>query len=114
MNQKGVLQAVSGINEKIEGFYDVCSRQGLTGRQGVMIPVSNVADLMLREDVIDAIAAGRFHVYALRTLDEGWPILTGLAAGDWQPEMGYAADSVHGRVDAQLRRFAEQWRALST
>ena len=114
VNQKGVLQAVSGINEKIEGFFDVCSRQGLTGRQGVMIPVSNVADLMLREDVIDAIAAGHFHVYAIQTLDEGWPILTGLAAGDWQPEMGYAADSVHGRVDAQLRRFAEQWRVLSS
>jgi lon-related putative ATP-dependent protease len=112
VNQKGALQAVSGINEKIEGFFDVCRRQRLTGRQGVVIPISNVADLMLREDLIEAIAAGHFHVYAIRTLDEGWPILTGLSAGVWQPEIGYPADSVNGRVEAQLRRFAEQWYAL--
>ena len=112
VNQKGVLQAVGGINEKIEGFFDVCRRHGLTGGQGVVIPTSNIADLMLREDVIEAIAAGNFHVYAIQTLDEGWPILTGLAAGAWQPEVGYPADSVNGRVEAQLRRFAEQWYAL--
>jgi lon-related putative ATP-dependent protease len=112
VNQKGVLQAVSGINEKIEGFFDTCHRQGLTGCQGVVIPSSNIADLMLREDVIEAIVAKQFHVYAIQTLDEGWPILTGLAAGVWQPEIGYPPDTVHGRVEAQLRRFAEQWYAL--
>jgi ATP-dependent Lon protease len=112
VNQKGVLQAVSGINEKIEGFFDVCRLQGLTGRQGVVIPTSNTADLMLREDVIEAVAAGQFHIYAIQTLDEGWPILTGLSAGIWQPEIGYPSDSVNGRVEAQLRRFAEQWHAL--
>jgi predicted ATP-dependent protease len=112
VNQKGVLQAVSGINEKIEGFFDVCRQQGLTGRQGVMIPASNIADLMLREDVIEAVAAGQFHVYAIQTLDAGWPILTGLSAGVWQPEMGYPSESVNGRVEVQLRRFAEQWHAL--
>lgn len=112
VNQKGELQAVSGINEKIEGFFDVCCRQGLTGHQGVVIPTSNVADLMLREDVIETVAAGNFHVYAIQTLDEGWPILTGLAAGGWQPEVGYPSESANGRVDAQLRRFAEQWHAL--
>ncbi len=112
VNQKGELQAVSGINEKIEGFFDVCRRQGLTGRQGVVIPTSNIADLMLREDVIETIAAGNFHVYAIDILDEGWPILTGLAAGVWQPEIGYPTESVNGRVETQLRRFAEQWYAL--
>ncbi len=112
LNQKGVLQAVSGINEKIEGFFDVCRRQGLTGSQGVMIPTANIADLMLREDVIEAIADGNFHVYAIQTLNEGWPILTGLSAGGWQPEIGYPAESVNGRVEAQLRRFAEQWHAM--
>jgi predicted ATP-dependent protease len=112
VNLKGVLQAVSGINEKIEGFFDVCRQQGLTGRQGVVIPASNIADLMLREDVIEAVAAGQFHVYAIQTLDAGWPILTGLSAGVWQPEMGYPSESVNGRVEVQLRRFAEQWHAL--
>ncbi len=112
VNQKGELQAVSGINEKIEGFFDVCRRQGLTGHQGVVIPASNVADLMLREDVIEAVAADNFRVYAIHTLDEGWPILTGLAAGVWQPEIGYPSELANGRVDAQLRRFAEQWYAL--
>ncbi len=114
VNQKGELQAVSGINEKIEGFFDVCRRQGLTGRQGVVIPVSNVADLMLRGDVMETIAAGNFRVYAIQTLDEGWPILTGITAGEWQPEVGYPADSANGRVDAQLRRFAEQWYAFQS
>jgi len=112
VNQKGVLQAVSGINEKIEGFFEVCRRQGFTGSQGVMIPTSNMADLMLREDVIEAIAGGNFRVYAIQTLDAGWPILTGLSAGVWQPEIGYPAESVNGRVEGQLRRFAEQWYAL--
>lgn len=112
VNQKGELQAVSGINEKIEGFFDVCRRQGFTDRQGVVIPTSNIADLMLREDVIEAVAAGHFHVYAIQTLDAGWPILAGLCAGAWQPEMGYPAESVNGRVEAQLRRFAERWYAL--
>ncbi len=112
VNQKGALQAVSGINEKIEGFFEVCRRQGLTGCQGVMIPTPNIADLMLREEVVEAIASGTFHVYAIQTLDEGWPILTGLPAGEWQPDIGYPAESVNGRVEAQLRRFAEQWYAL--
>ncbi len=107
VNQKGVLQAVSSINEKIEGFFEVCRRQGLTGCQGVVIPTSNMADLTLREDVIKAVAAGNFHIYAIQTLDDGWPILTGLPAGVWQPEIGYPPESVNGRVETQLRRFAD-------
>lgn len=112
VNQKGELQPISAINEKIEGFFDVCRLQGLTNRQGVILPPQNVDDLMLRQDVIDAVAAGQFHLYAVAHIDDGLPILTGVPAGHCQPGQGYPLDSVNGRVDAQLRRFAEQWYAL--
>jgi ATP-dependent Lon protease len=112
VNQKGILQPISGINEKIEGFFDVCRLQGLTGRQGVILPPQNIDDLMLRQDVVEAISAGQFHLYAVATLDAGLPILTGVPAGQYQPGQGYPPDSVNGRVDAQLRRFAEGWYAL--
>jgi predicted ATP-dependent protease len=112
VNQKGQLQPISGINEKIEGFFAVCRLQGLTGTQGVILPVQNVADLMLSEDVIAAVAAGEFHLYAITTIDEGLPILMGVTAGQRCAEMWYPPESVNGRVDTQLRRFAEQWYAL--
>ena len=112
VNQKGQFQPISGINEKIEGFFDVCRLQGLTGTQGVILPPQNIDDLMLREDVIEAIAAGQFHLYPVATIDDGLPILTGVAAGQRCGDVWYPPDSVNGRVDAQLRRFAEQWYAL--
>jgi ATP-dependent Lon protease len=112
VNQKGQFQPISGINEKIEGFFDVCRLQGLTGAQGVILPPQNVDDLMLREDVVEAIAAGQFHLYPVATIDDGLPILTGIAAGRQCADVWYPPDSVNGRVDAQLRRFAEQWYAL--
>jgi predicted ATP-dependent protease len=112
VNQKGELQPVSGVNEKIEGFFEVCRRQGLTGTQGVILPVQNVADLMLRQPVIDAVAAGQFHLYAIRAIDDALPILMGLPAGTWEPERGYPPESVNGRVDDQLRRFVHQWYRL--
>jgi ATP-dependent Lon protease len=112
VNQKGELQPISGINEKIEGFFDVCRLQGLTGRQGVILPPQNIDDLMLRQDVVEAVTAGQFHLYAVATIDAGLPILTGVPAGQYQPGQGYSPDSVNGRVDAQLRRFAEEWYAL--
>jgi len=112
VNQKGQFQPISGINEKIEGFFDVCRLQGLTGTQGVILPPQNVDDLMLREDVIEAIAAGQFHLYPVATIDDGLPILTGITAGRRCADVWYPPDSVNGRVDAQLRRFAEQWYAL--
>ena len=114
VNQKGELQPVSGLNEKIEGFFEVCRRQGFTGTQGVILPMQNVEDLMLRQDVVDAVAAGEFHLYALETLDEALPLLMGVPAGQWDPEGSYPAESVNGRVDAQLRRFAEQWYRLQS
>jgi ATP-dependent Lon protease len=112
VNQKGELQPVSAINEKIEGFFDACRLQGLTGKQGVILPPQNIDDLMLRQDVIDAVAAGQFHLYAVAHINDGLPILTGVPAGQRHPEHGYPPDSVNGRVDAQLRHFAEQWYAL--
>ncbi len=112
VNQKGALQPISGINEKIEGFFDVCRLQGLTGRQGVILPPQNIDDLMLRQDVVEAITAGQFHLYPVASIDAGLPILTGVPAGAYQPGQGYPPDTVNGRVDAQLRRFAEGWYAL--
>ena len=112
VNQKGELQPISAINEKIEGFFDVCRLQGVTGTQGVILPQQNVDDLMLRQDVIDAIAAGRFHLYAITHLNEGLALLMGVQAGQYQPGEGYPADSVNGRVDARLRGYTEQWYAL--
>jgi predicted ATP-dependent protease len=112
VNQKGALQPISAINEKIEGFFDVCRLQGLTGRQGVILPPQNIDDLMLRQDVVEAIAQGQFHLYAVANINEGLPILTGVPAGQYQPGQGYPPDSVNGRVAAQLCRFAEGWYAL--
>jgi predicted ATP-dependent protease len=112
VNQKGEIQPISAINEKIESFFDVCRMQGLTGTQGVILPPQNIDDLMLREDVIEAIASGRFHLYPVACIDDGLPILTGMPAGTYQPGHGYPPDSVNGRVDAALRRFAQQWYAL--
>lgn len=82
INQHGEVQAVGGVNEKIEGFFDVCRLKGLTGTQGVCIPRSNVRHLILRSDVIDAVRESRFHLWAIDTIDEGIELLTGLPAGD--------------------------------
>ena len=114
VNQKGELQPVSGLNEKIEGFFEVCRRQGLTGTQGVILPVQNVEDLMLGQPVIDAVTAGQFRLYAVRTIDDALPILMGMPAGSWEPERGYLPESVNGRVDEQLRRFVHQWYRLKS
>ena len=75
MDQHGAVQAIGGVNQKIEGFYDVCRVQGLTGTQGVLIPKSNVDNLMLRQDVVDAVADGRFHVYTMASVDDAMAIL---------------------------------------
>jgi predicted ATP-dependent protease len=112
VNQKGEVQAIGGVNEKIEGFFDTCSASGLTGSQGVMIPVSNVQDLMLRHDVVRAVDAGKFHVYPITTVEEGIELLTGKVAG--QPQAGkYPEDSVYGRVERRLERMARDLRAAT-
>jgi predicted ATP-dependent protease len=85
VNQQAI-QAIGGVNEKIEGFYDICHRRGLTGEQGVIIPAVNVQHLMLRPDVVEAARAGQFHIYAIRHVDEGLALLTGLPAGERGPD----------------------------
>ena len=87
MNQQGDIQPIGGVNQKIEGFYDVCRLKGLTGKQGVLIPAENVDDLMLRDDVIEAVAKGQFHLYPVATVEQGIEILTGVTpASAYPPE----------------------------
>jgi len=107
VNQMGRIQPIGGVNEKIEGFYLCCKDKCLTGEQGVMIPEANVRDLMLREEVRDAVRQGRFHVWAVRTVDEGVGLLTGLPAGARDADGKYPEGTVNGLVDARLRALAE-------
>ena len=108
VNQHGVVQPIGGVNEKIEGFFEVCQHRGLTGEQGVLIPQSNVPHLMLRQDVVDAVAAGDFHVYPIETIDEGIARLTGQPAGTRGEDGTYPADSLNGKVEERLRSLAQQ------
>jgi len=107
VNQKGDIQPIGGVNYKIEGFYDVCRAQGLTGAQGVILPIENIPDLMLRSDVVEVIQAGKFHLYPVATVDEGIEILTGAKAGERQPDGTFEDGTVNARVDARLRALAE-------
>jgi lon-related putative ATP-dependent protease len=113
LNQHGQAQPIGGVNEKIEGFFDVCSAIGLTGQQGVLIPDSNAKHLMLRDDVIDAVAAGRFTVYTYTHVDEAITILTGLPAGLPDASGAYPPDTINFRVDRRLRELAELQLALA-
>jgi lon-related putative ATP-dependent protease len=110
VNQEGEVQAIGGVNEKIEGFYQTCKVKGLKGDEGVMIPKSNVQHLMLNEDVVDAVRRGRFHIYPVSTIDEGIEVLAGVKAGKLQSDGTYEAGSVHYRVN---KRLAEMTRTLS-
>jgi len=107
VNQKGEVQAIGGVNQKIEGFYRCCKAKGLTGEQGVLIPRSNVQDLMLRREVVEAVKAKRFHVYPVGTVDEGIAILAGVPAGEPDAEGRYPEGSVHFLVNRRLSRLAE-------
>jgi len=111
VNQQGEVQAIGAVNAKIEGFFDVCRARGLTGEQGVLIPASNVRNLMLREDVVQAVSAGQFHVFPVRTIDEGIALLTGLKAGERGPDGTFPEGSVNALVQERLREMAEQARA---
>jgi len=108
VNQKGQVQAIGGVNEKIEGFFEVCKAKGFTGQQGVMIPASNVQNLMLKEEVVDAVKAGQFHIYSVKTIDEGIEILTGIKAGERQKDGTFDDGTVNYRVDKQLQGMAEK------
>jgi ATP-dependent Lon protease len=105
VNQKGEIQPIGGVNQKIEGYFDLCRLQGLTGEQGVMIPAKNVQNLQLRKDLIEAVREARFHVYAVSTVEEGIEILTGIPAGTRDEAGRFPENSVFGRADKQLRRL---------
>ena len=113
VNQQGKIQAIGGVNQKIEGFYDVCQAIGLTGDQGVMVPHQNVKNMMLREDIVKAAQEGRFHIYAVRTIDEGIEILTGVPAGELKKDGTYPKGTVNYLVLQQLRQQAESMRSYS-
>lgn len=110
VNQKGEVQAIGGVNEKIEGFFEVCKVKGLTGEQGVLIPQSNVQNLMLKEKVVDAVRNGKFHIYAVKTIDEGIELLTGVKAGLRRSDGTFEEDSVSFKVDKNLKAMAEKLR----
>lgn len=112
VDQRGQVQAIGGVNEKIEGFFDLCKERGLTGDQGVLIPVANVKHLMLRQEVVDAAAAGQFHIYPVTTTDEGIELLTGMPAGEPDAEGNYPEGTVNFLVAQRLQEFAERRAAL--
>jgi lon-related putative ATP-dependent protease len=108
VNQKGQVQAIGGVNEKIEGFFEVCKAKGFTGQQGVMIPASNVQNLMLKEEVVNAVKAGNFHIYSVKTIDEGIEVLTGPKAGKRRNDGTFENGTINERVDKQLKGMAER------
>ena len=113
VNQHGQVQPIGGVNEKIEGFFDLCKARGHLNGQGVIIPKSNVRHLMLRRDVVDAIRADQFHVYAISTIDEGIELLTGVPAGERDASEKFPEGSVNQKVEARLIALAEKRAALA-
>jgi lon-related putative ATP-dependent protease len=112
MDQRGEVQAIGGVNQKIEGFFDVCRARGLSGEQGVIVPASNVQHLMLRDEVVDAVRAGRFKVYSVSTIDEALELLTGVPAGAKDASGTYPDDSLNGKAQSQLTAFARRLQAF--
>jgi lon-related putative ATP-dependent protease len=112
VNQHGQVQAIGGVNEKIEGFFDVCKARGLAGDQGVLVPASNVKHLMLRQEVIEAAASGKFHIYPVETIDQGIEILTGRPAGKRGKDGRFPPGTINFRVEQRLSEFAERARSF--
>jgi lon-related putative ATP-dependent protease len=108
VNQNGEVQAIGGVNEKIEGFYEVCKIKGLTGEQGVIIPESNIKNLMLKEEVVEAVRDGKFHIFYVKTINEGIEILSGVRAGTRKPDGSFEENTVNDRVNKRLREIAER------
>ncbi|MCB0068071.1 MAG: ATP-dependent protease, partial [Caldilineaceae bacterium] len=106
------VQAIGGVNEKIEGFFDLCTARGLTGEQGVLIPATNVKNLMLRSDVVEAVKAGQFHIYPIAHVDEGIELLTGLPAGEPDKRGRYPKGTINRAVTDRLAAFGRRRRAL--
>jgi lon-related putative ATP-dependent protease len=107
VNQRGEVQAIGGVNEKIEGFFELCKARGLKGNESVMIPKSNVEDLMLKEEIVDAVGKRLFHVYAVSTIDEGIEVLTGVRAGERQSDGTFETNTVNDRVNKRLTEMAQ-------
>jgi predicted ATP-dependent protease len=107
VNQKGEIQAIGGVNQKIEGFFSCCRHAGITGDQGVIIPISNVRDLMLRHEVIEAVGQGKFHIWAISHVDDGMRILTGENPGQRRKDGTYPEGTINHAVDAKLAALAE-------
>ena len=105
VNQKGEIQPIGGVNEKIEGFYRVCKKKGLTGTQGVLIPEQNIKNLMLHSEVVEAVKDGKFHVYAAKTIEEGIELLTGIPAGVRNTEGKYPEGSIYRLVAGKLENY---------
>jgi lon-related putative ATP-dependent protease len=112
VNQSGEIQPIGGVNEKVEGFFEVCRMLGYTGDQGVLIPYQNVKHLMLKKSVIDAVRDGQFHIYPVRTINEGIEILTGVPAGELKEDSNYPEGTVHYGVSRKLAEFLTQYEAL--
>jgi lon-related putative ATP-dependent protease len=113
VNQKGEVQAIGGVNEKIEGFFEVCKAKGLSGKQGVMIPASNMQNLMLKEEVVDAVRDGKFHIYSVKTIDEGIEVLTGVKAGAKGADGKFEEGSINALVDKRFSAMADKLREYS-
>jgi len=110
VNQKGEIQPIGGVNLKIEGFYDVCKARGLTGKQGVIIPIQNVDDLMLREEIYDAVKKKKFSIYAVKSINEGIEILTGRKAGKKKSGNTFESGTINGLADEKLQHYASDWK----
>ena len=107
VSQKGEIQPIGGVNYKIKGFFDICKAKGLTGEQGVMIPHKNIRNLMLDQEVVDAVAEGKFHIWPVKTVEEGLKILTGMDAGLRQEDGTYPEGTIYRKVDDRLREISE-------
>jgi ATP-dependent Lon protease len=110
VNQNGIVQAIGGVNQKIEGFYQICKIKGLTGNQGVMIPRANLDDLMLRREVVQAVKDGKFHIFSVETIEEGVEILTGMKAGKQKKDGYYPENTLFHLVEQKLDQYAEYYR----
>jgi lon-related putative ATP-dependent protease len=108
VDQRGMIQPIGGATQKIEGFFDVCNAKGLTGSQGVIIPAQNVDDLMLKDEVIAAVKDGQFHIYAVKTIEEGIELLTGVPAGQLHPDGSYSVNSIYAKAAQKLKGFGIQ------
>jgi len=112
VNQKGEIQPIGGVNQKIEGFFKICQAKGLSGDQGVLIPHQNLRNLMLREEVVEAVKQGQFHIYSARTIDEGIEVLTGVSAGKKRKDGTYPRSTINCLVDKRLREMAERLKSF--